>query len=1165
MKILELQLLAFGPFTDLNLEFPDDVGLHVIYGPNEAGKSSALRALISLLYGIEHNTSDAFIHDYQKLRIGGKLRNSDGEELYCKRRKGRKDTLFASDGSVIGDSNLLKFLHHVNRELFTTLFAIDHSTLVIGGKNILRGHGEVGQSLFAAGLGSANLRGLRDEIETEANALFLSGGKRIIHNEISKYNEIKGRIARISLSSREWSGHMKDLEEAQTRLSEIGKELQLLDGEKNRLSRIQTAIPNIGRRKGLLENLEGIGEVAILGPDFSKERKESVKNLESAQETLERASLSLNSLKNEVSKFTIPQQLLDQEKSIIELHKREGAIGKAFQDLTKLEGELNQLEIESEALLSEVRPDLTLEKAFEARLSTGQRALIQELGGQNRALLDSLDRAKREVERLEYELGLAKEEIRGLPPDRDPGEIRMTVERLRKQGDLEEMLLIELAEIKEADDQAHIDLQKIGLWSGTLEELEALSIPSPETISSFESEMHEQETRLATVVERINDLNESVADLDSQIEELRLSGKVASEEELGSARARRDSGWKLIRREWLEKEDTSEESKVFDAENDLPEAYEKSVERADQVGDRLRREADRVAKHAKLLSDRGKNALVLKNLEEQKERIEVQLRKIQERWKALWVPVGITPLSPKEMRPWIAKQNDLVRQSEYLRQKHGAARQMKTQIENAKKELQGALERLGEPKLEPGETLETLLYQCQTVIESIEELSRIREGIEERIEEFEDDLSEARPELRGIIDKSKTWHSQWAASVKHIGLTGQALPQEAYTVLEKTRELFQKLDKANSHKGRIEGIKIDAEKFAKDVTALTKHVAPALMKLAAEQAVTELHLRLTKAKTDSALLKGLQDQITKRNDEILEAQGTIKIMEERLGNLCRQAQCSDYLELEAIEARSLERQKTIRAIETLNEQLLEQSAGATVEELIKDAEAEAADELPSKIAKISDRIKEIEGERDRLTEKIWEERNILGQMDGNEVAAMAAEEAQGVLAEIREHVERYIRLKTASIILKREIERYRAENQGPLLGLASELFADLTTGSFSGLQTDFNDKDEPILVGFRPSGETVPVEGMSDGTIDQLYLSLRLASLKRYLEANEPTPFVVDDILIKFDDERAEATLDVLVQVSTKTQVIFFTHHNHLVELAEKVGGEGVRIHRLMS
>jgi uncharacterized protein YhaN len=90
-------------------------------------------------------------------------------------------------------------------------------------------------------------------------------------------------------------------------------------------------------------------------------------------------------------------------------------------------------------------------------------------------------------------------------------------------------------------------------------------------------------------------------------------------------------------------------------------------------------------------------------------------------------------------------------------------------------------------------------------------------------------------------------------------------------------------------------------------------------------------------------------------------------------------------------------------------------------------------------------------------------------------------------------------------------------------------------------------------VGVRSGGgNIVTVEWMSDGTADQLYLALRLAGLDTYLNNNEPLPLIVDDILIMFDDDRAAATLQVLAELSHKTQVIFFTHHRHLVELAEK-------------
>src|ERR1035437_10836230 len=105
MRINELHLAAYGPFADRKLDFTRGThGLHVIFGPNEAGKSSALRALKALLYGVDERTTDAFLHDPDKLRIGGRLRLSDGRELSFVRRKGRKNTILSpADNSAIDD------------------------------------------------------------------------------------------------------------------------------------------------------------------------------------------------------------------------------------------------------------------------------------------------------------------------------------------------------------------------------------------------------------------------------------------------------------------------------------------------------------------------------------------------------------------------------------------------------------------------------------------------------------------------------------------------------------------------------------------------------------------------------------------------------------------------------------------------------------------------------------------------------------------------------------------------------------------------------------------------------------------------------------------------------------------------------------------------------
>ena len=91
MRLKRLDLKAFGPFTDRTLEFDTSAsGLHIIFGQNETGKSSSLRALKALLYGFPERTSDNFVHANDQLLVGGCLEGADGRELSFLRRKKRK-------------------------------------------------------------------------------------------------------------------------------------------------------------------------------------------------------------------------------------------------------------------------------------------------------------------------------------------------------------------------------------------------------------------------------------------------------------------------------------------------------------------------------------------------------------------------------------------------------------------------------------------------------------------------------------------------------------------------------------------------------------------------------------------------------------------------------------------------------------------------------------------------------------------------------------------------------------------------------------------------------------------------------------------------------------------------------------------------------------------
>ncbi|MFO0410535.1 MAG: AAA family ATPase, partial [Planctomycetota bacterium] len=79
MRFRRLDLTAYGHFTATSIDLSaGNHGLHMIYGPNEAGKSTSLRALTVFLFDFPHSTDDNFLHDNKDLRVGAVLENRDG-------------------------------------------------------------------------------------------------------------------------------------------------------------------------------------------------------------------------------------------------------------------------------------------------------------------------------------------------------------------------------------------------------------------------------------------------------------------------------------------------------------------------------------------------------------------------------------------------------------------------------------------------------------------------------------------------------------------------------------------------------------------------------------------------------------------------------------------------------------------------------------------------------------------------------------------------------------------------------------------------------------------------------------------------------------------------------------------------------------------------------
>lgn len=1153
MRILRLELIAFGPFTNAALEFSHDRdALEIVYGDNESGKSSALRAVTDLLYGIPGNTQDNFLHNNRSLRIGGLLRHSDGTEMAFVRKKGTKNTVLGADGEPIRDDVLDMFLAGVTDNVFMSLFGIGHEELLRGGRDIAAGRGEVGQALFSAGLGGVRLRAVLRQLESEADGLFrMKGSKPHMNKLISKYRADKERIARVSLSGREWTNLTSEFDKIERDLGKLSQELADLSREKERLERLSKALPKIALRGELLERMESLGNVTVLPEEFGSKRRDAVQQLEGALEAKQQSITDIEKLSSQFEDLDVSEGLLEEADAIEAIREDLAVQRKAAKDMGKLEGDYQAHRTTAEAILSELHPGMLLDEADNLRLTVSQRVGVQELGNRHEVLLDNLRRAEETCDRVKIGLDDARLEMDGLENARDTLQLSSAVNQARKTGDLQSTRCKIMESLREEEDQIGVDLERLGLWAGTIEDLEKLTVPAVDTVERFEEAFRENASAQSTVEANVQKTEEERDEVQQRIAELEMSGTVPSEQELDGAREKRDMGWRLVRRAWLEGEDVSVESNAYDASAPLSEAYEKNVGLADEAADRLRREADRVAGRASLVARTEPLSAQLEKLAQRGMALSGERDQLERDWSATWQPTGLSPLTPREMRSWLGNWKGLAQRSERLR---GYRRDLDNLDDAVGRHLEGVnscLEALGEEPFGPDSTLDTVLELCQTMVDRINDSNKRRNELHRSISKLEIELTDSRHQKEKSEADLARWHEEWALAVAALGLREDASPLEANTVMGRLDEFFNAWDKAASAKERVDAIRASAKRFEKEVRALVGRLAVDIAGLPADQAAAEIASRLSKNRTGAATIAQLKERVEEKREAQRKSEDTIKVMTQRLEAMCQKAGCQTWEELEELEQRSSEFRDLQKRVVELDEQLRMLTGGGTLVDLLEASAQSDADSLPAEIDEKTGAIGELGDELGRLRERKGGITAQLEQMGGTGAAAEAQQGAADALAEIRPLVDQYVRLRMGRAMLQHAIERYRQDSQGWVLSRASDLLSQLTLGSFSSLEIEVANGNGSLLVGVRPTGKRVGVEDMSDGTVDQLYLSLRLATLEMYLRNNESMPFIVDDILIRFDDSRAYATIEALARLSEMTQVIFFTHHSRLVELAE--------------
>jgi uncharacterized protein YhaN len=1018
----------------------------VIYGPNEAGKSTTLRAIIAFLYGIEQKTPDAFLHGGPNLRIGARLCDASGHELSLYRRKGVKNTLLDERGEPADEALLARMLGGVSQAAFLTTFGLDHERLREGGEQLGRGRGELGESLFQAGVGALGVHDALRSLRQEADELFKPRGKRQLNEAVRAYDEARRQVRDHARRAEGFREQEQGLARERERRAELEARRHALLEEQSRLQRALRVLPGLARRAVLLDKRAELGDAVELPPDAAEARRAAEAELAACDVQAAHLRKAAATIEGRVAELVVPESLSALSAEYVRrIRNRLGGHLKAAEDVPNRRAELRALELEAAAIMRGLGRPIALADVERLRVDSATLARIQKLAAQRSGLLEKADAAARDLALAEGAIARAQAEIANLAADARPA---------------------------------------------ARAALHAARLPSEATVAEHRRRFERVEHERGRLRDAADALEERSARVQRALDVLAHEGAPPTERDLTDARAERDARWRTLRAA-LAGEGAGTATRA------LPEAaaftaYEAAQQRADELADRLRREARRVSEQASLLAERDAIARERERHARREAAAAEDARAALADWNALFAPLGVTPRPPIEMQPLLVRIAGLLEGGESGR----------LHAERNQHEAQRALSR---------------------------------------------------------------FQAEWADLMARLSLPPGAGVEEAHAVLETLRRLFEKVDAIAQLQKRIDTMARDAQQFDADVRALLSRHLPEHAALPLEQAAEELTAGHARACRDLEQRAHLERDLAETRAQLEALDARAERATQVLDGLMRAARVSNREALEAAEQRSQLAHGYARALAEVESELLVHGEGAGIEALIAQTAELSPDRLRARLEELKDELESIAEEHTTVVHRIGSVERGLDLLRQGDDAALAAVEAEQHLARVQALARSYAKKKLAIELLARQIRSYQEQHQAPIMSRAGALFARLTLGRYRGLSVGYKGGDEPLLLCVDARGATVEISALSDGTRDQLYLALRLASLSRFAERNEPMPLVLDDVLIHFDDERARAALQVLGEFAQTAQVLFFTHHARLCELSRQaVPPEQLVEHRLL-
>lgn len=1149
MRFHRLDLIKYGKFSGHSVDFPAaKQDFHLIVGPNEAGKSTLRSAIVDLLFGIPTRSLLSFLHPLNELRLGAYISNTSGS-LEFQRAKAQKQTLRSPLDAVLPDTALTPFLDTADRNFFDQMFGLDHTRLVSGGNSILNAENDVGQILFQSAAGVASLGKIRDALVAEADKLWAprKANDRAYYIAADQLEKATAALKEATVRTKVWVEANSKVESLQEALSSERDRHQQLQSQRSSLERIRRLAPFLMALRESEKKLAELGEVIELPIDAATTLATAERELAIAQERLELRNGEVKKTTEDLGKIHVDEVILGMAADISKLdnlrlqysaydrdiERRKKEIAALWQDVCDSCTQLGWTP-ESEGSIAQRLPTLLVQREL--------RQLVRDHGGIIQAL-----RAAEQAERTKHsEIESLSKQLAELQSGEVKPALRAALAHAKSFGDTETTIQKQQSALIKAKSALEGLLRELGQWSRALSDLMAIQPPSQEKISRLLQDRQAFIADLKAELIRLKTQKTEVARIELQISQFKELHHPTTPEAVIQARRERDASWLVIKTGEI---DLQQEGQKFEA----------TMVYADKVADMRLDDVEEATELQSLLHQHEREKQSLSTVEGQCANLDEELHLFDDQWAKEAMVLNLVDMPLEDIGAWVIKREKALAAAAVYQDTQDDFDLICNSVAESRLSLANALRETGLQVVET-DSPSVLCVLAERFIQTIDSANVRHETLSAQLLAAQTLAVTLKQSTDDTKAEESRWTEAWSNTLAKAGLSSDSDIGTVEGALELIGQIAEKLEKMRQIQvERIDAMNADLKEFSVEANRLAQTIAPELKGQSTAQIAQVLANQLTYARESYTERCRLKEALRVASMQVLEAKESIQTATASLKPLMERAGVDTNALLAEAIGRSDEQRRLNGEVTEAKTNLLNGGDGLTRMQI--EAEIDATDlvQFASGLAQINDELADTVQRQTTLSADNANALRVLSEIGGSDAASQAEAQRQEAIAQMSDVAERYVKVFTAGRLLRWSIDRYREEKQGPLLHRAGFIFSTLTSGSFRKLIVDF-EREPMVLEGLRSDGRLVGISGLSDGTRDQLYLALRLAALEMHLEQAMPLPFIADDLFINYDDARSKAGFDALRELSEHTQVIFLSHHDHLIPTVQEVFGTQVNV-----